>query len=279
VTGAAEAASLSNWTPIGFKSGPTGTLVQWINLGNADFVEPFFIETINNHLAQSGKTAKSEIITTGPEVLCQLPQLATCLEPSGFIFHASRCGSTLLANALKAPADHLVLSEPRPLNQLLGSPLRHQAPEIWHQLFMATVAALGQPRRPGQQHYFVKYSSHAIQQLPAIRDAFPQVPWLFLYRHPLEILVSALRKPTGWLRIYDQAAIAQSLLGFTPEEFATLTRESFAVEVLRRFFVNARQALNQSESKSLCLSYEQLRPETLPAIFSALGHQMDGESL
>jgi hypothetical protein len=279
VTSAVEAASLSNWTPIGFKPGPEGTLVEWINLGDADFVEPFFFETINKHLAQPGKTAESEILTTGPEVLCQLPQRATCLEPSGFIFHASRCGSTLLANALKAPADHLVLSEPRPLNQLLSSPLRHQAPEIWRQLFMATVAALGQPRRPGQQHYFVKYSSHAIQQFPAIRGAFPQVPWLFLYRHPLEILVSALSKPTGWLRLYDQPAVAQPFLGFSPEEFAKLTRESFAAEVLRRFFVNARQALDQSKGKSLCLSYEQLRPETLPAILSALGHQIDGESL
>jgi hypothetical protein len=278
VTGAAEAASLSNWTPLGFKSGPTGTLVQWINLGNADFVEPFFIETINNHLAQSGKTAKSEIITTGPEVLCQLPQLATCLEPSGFIFHASRCGSTLLANALKAPADHLVLSEPRPLNQLLGSPSRDQAPEIWRQLFMATVAALGQPRLPEQQHYFVKFSSHAIQQFPAIRRAFPQVPWLFLYRHPLEILISALGKPPGWLRLYDQPAAVQPLLGFSPEECATLTREKFAVEVLRRFFVDARQALDRTDGKGFCLSYEQLRPETLPAIFSALGLQIDRES-
>ena len=80
--------------------------------------------------------------------------------------------------------------------------------------------------------------------------------------------------------------VAHSIVGSTPPEpaallapcVASLTREKFAVEVLRRFFVDARQALDRTDGKGFCLSYEQLRPETLPAIFSALGLQIDRES-
>ncbi|CAN0474150.1 unnamed protein product [Discosporangium mesarthrocarpum] len=36
------------------------------------------------------------------------------LEPSGFVFHMSRCGSTLMANLLGSSASNLVYSESRP---------------------------------------------------------------------------------------------------------------------------------------------------------------------
>ncbi len=272
-----DASSLQNCTPIGFASGPKGTLVQWVNLGTADFVEPFFFETINNHLRQPGKSPETEIFTSSPEALCQLPRHARCIAPSAFIFHASRCGSTLLANALKAPEENLVLAEPNPLNQLLSSPLRKDTPEIWRPLFSATVAALGQPRGPGQKRYFIKFSSHAILQLPFIRQVFPSVPWLFLYRHPLEILVSALEMPAGWMRIYKNPATAQHVLGLSADELSALSREGFAVEVLRRYFTAAEKALGESQGRGFCLSYDQLTPDAVPKIFAALEGRLKGD--
>lgn len=41
------------------------------------------------------------------------------IQPTGFIFHISRCGSTLLANALKTANQVLVVSEPRPVTETL----------------------------------------------------------------------------------------------------------------------------------------------------------------
>ena len=42
------------------------------------------------------------------------------LEPSGFVFHLSRCGSTLIANALQTAPGALVLSEPEILAEVLA---------------------------------------------------------------------------------------------------------------------------------------------------------------
>ncbi|MDX1401891.1 MAG: hypothetical protein R3245_08215, partial [Kiloniellales bacterium] len=164
--------SFTGWTPIAFRGGPKGTEVEWVNLGEADFSEPFFFETIEKHLVES----EGKIAISPPEVLGLLPHISPCLAPTAFIFHASRCGSTLLANLLKVPDANMVLSEPRPLNQLLGSSLRRSAPEIWLQLFQATIVCLGQPRRQEQRHYFTKFSSHAVFRFPDIAKAFPKVP-------------------------------------------------------------------------------------------------------
>jgi len=57
------------------------------------------------------------------------------------------------------------------------------------------VGALGQPRDCSQRRLFVKFDAWSILDLPLIRRAFPEVPWLFLYRDPVEVLVSHSRRP------------------------------------------------------------------------------------
>ena len=42
------------------------------------------------------------------------------LEPSGFVFHLSRCGSTLIANSLQTAPKALVLSEPEIVAEVLA---------------------------------------------------------------------------------------------------------------------------------------------------------------
>ena len=53
------------------------------------------------------------------------------------------------------------------------------------------VSALAQPRR-GEQALFVKLDSWHTLALPLFRRAFPSVPWVFLYRDPVEVPVSQL---------------------------------------------------------------------------------------
>ena len=56
------------------------------------------------------------------------------------------------------------------------------------------VGALGQPRR-GEQALFLKLDSWHTLALPLFRRAFPSVPWVFLYRDPVEVLVSQMQVP------------------------------------------------------------------------------------
>ena len=56
------------------------------------------------------------------------------------------------------------------------------------------VAAFGRRRGGRERHYFIKLDSWHTLALPLFRRAFPSVPWVFLYRDPVEVLVSQMRQ-------------------------------------------------------------------------------------
>jgi len=261
--------ALAGWTPFDLVNGPEGVTVRWIDLGAADFSEPFFRDTVNKRL----RSHETRIASSGLQTLCTLPQEVAHLRPSGFIFHAARSGSTLLCNALKALDDTLVLAEPPPINQLLSSPARHTTPELWDTVFAGLISCLGQPRRASQQRYFVKFSSHAVLRLSDIRRVFPEVPWIFLYRHPIEILVSVLEDPPGWMQIHDDPVQAESITGIPAEQVRQMTREAFCGAVLRRALSSV---LDAPGDRGYVINYSQLRPETIGAVAGALGLRPGG---
>jgi hypothetical protein len=56
------------------------------------------------------------------------------------------------------------------------------------------VAVLGQARNPGETRCFVKLDCWHSLDLPLFRRAFPDTPWVFLYRDPVEVMVSHVRR-------------------------------------------------------------------------------------
>ena len=53
------------------------------------------------------------------------------------------------------------------------------------------VEVLGRPRAQ-EKHYIIRFDARNIIDLPLIRRAFPNVPWVFVYRDPIEVMVSHL---------------------------------------------------------------------------------------
>lgn len=53
----------------------------------------------------------------------------------------------------------------------------------------------GRPRSGVEQRLFIKLDSWHAMMLPLFMRAFPDVPWVFLYRDPVEVLVSHARQP------------------------------------------------------------------------------------
>ncbi len=111
----------------------------------------------------------------------------------------SRCGSTLLSQMLAALPEHVVLSEAGPLDTVLQ--LHFREPSVTDEerigLLRAMMSALGQPRTGRERRLFVKLDSWHTLHLPLIRRAFPGVPWIFLFRNPVEVLVSHRRLRGG----------------------------------------------------------------------------------
>ena len=103
----------------------------------------------------------------------------------------SRCGSTLVSQMLATPAANLVVSEAEPIDAVVRArQARPDLSEDEHALWLTwIIGALGQPRG-GERHYFIKLDSWHTLALPLFRRAFPDVPWIFLYRDPVEVIVS-----------------------------------------------------------------------------------------
>ena len=84
----------------------TGANVSWCFAGGLDFDDPFFDETLQRCLRRPFSRAFRP--QTPISVLTDFAEGNNCRPPDAFIFHMSRCGSTLLSQMFTAlPATRL----------------------------------------------------------------------------------------------------------------------------------------------------------------------------
>jgi hypothetical protein len=180
------------WLPIAVTPVRGQTMVDWAHFGGARLTEPFFEESLRiarrrplNRLLR-WRTTLSTLVSGWPQ--------SANATPTGLIFHMSRCGSTLAAQMLAATPEHVVVSEAPPFDAVVQIAQRDADSPIAERLALvrAMAAALGRTCERGQA-YFIKLDSWHTLALPLFRLAFPDTPWLFLYRNPVEVLVSHTR--------------------------------------------------------------------------------------
>lgn len=116
------------------------------------------------------------------------------LEFKGAIFHESRVGSTLIANMLASLPQNRVYSESRPPVTALNYAVlcQHDDEEecsenlLLDVLYMMRRVSTAHP----EQFLFWKFQSTAMWQLERFVHALPDVPWIFVYRDPVQVMVS-----------------------------------------------------------------------------------------
>ncbi len=153
--------------------------------------------------------------------------------PTALILHAGRCGSTLVSRSLSRLARCHVVSEPQALNDVLG------IDGVWpflpalekREVLQQVVEALSRGARPDQDRFILKLSSWNALRLPLLEAVFPNVPKLFIYRPPEEILVSLRDEPAGWMARAGHRIKAGLFLGL-PSAPALDTPLAFAAQVL-----------------------------------------------
>ena len=155
-----------------------GDTILWQYLGDAEFSKPFFQDTLYQHRRLPVRSTP----------LTALQDMPDALPPSALIFHASRCGSTLLMQMLTCLSGVRAISEPPALDSLLARLLSTPGDDDLP-LLRGLVAAFGQ-RQNGVRHLFIKHDSWHLAALPLMQRAFPGVPCWFLHRDPAEILRS-----------------------------------------------------------------------------------------
>lgn len=185
-----EGLNLDGWLPIRVWQAAGQWRVDWCWFGDARLSQPFFGDAVEDAL----RLPFNQVFRrqTSLSVLGQWQQQRPGLAPSAFIFHASRCGSTLISQMLAQLDDHIVICEPPPLDALLRSDLPFAERCV---ALKGLISAYGQRRRGVEQRLVIKLDAWNIGELPLLRECFPDTPWLFVYRAPLEIAVSHLRRP------------------------------------------------------------------------------------
>jgi hypothetical protein len=126
----------------------------------------------------------------------------TILSLKGAIFHESRCGSTLAANALVAlnPKKNRVYSEstpPKLVLKMCEEDFSKCSVEGAANLLRDVVYLMGRSDDPAEENLFFKFQSTTTRNMHVFRTAFPSTPWIFLYREPVEVMQSQLEFQTS----------------------------------------------------------------------------------
>ncbi|MEA2719797.1 MAG: hypothetical protein QOJ39_1661 [Candidatus Eremiobacteraeota bacterium] len=182
----------SAWTPVYVRAGGGAPLVDWA-LVDGPFTDPFFEQTADRAMQHPFNQVFGR--QTGLNDLDAMRASAPGVAPTGFIFHMSRCGSTLISQMLSRLTATIVLSEPQPLDALLRLRPRMRRPQDEDVLvgwLRGMLSALAQPRA-GENRLFVKFHAWHVLELPFIARAFPGVPWVFVFREPRAVLQSQER--------------------------------------------------------------------------------------
>lgn len=245
------ATELINWTPVALHLDAPEPSIEWQDLGRVRFEEPFFDETV---LRWKAANPQARTLRTGVDALFVLDQ-APSLNPSGFIFHLSRCGSTLLARLMQQIPGCTVVSEPAIINHLLQMNGTNVDRATQARLLRLLIRALGRQRFVDERHYILKLSSWNIRKLEVFRSAFPRTPLVWLQRKPAEVMASLLAHEPEWRALQGAPEKAASLFEMTAGEVATSTLEAFYAGALASLL---RAASSPMPSDILTVDYSEL---------------------
>lgn len=159
--------------------------VRWC-LPQGRAVQPFYDEYIS-HCRQHFVSALVSPQSSLDSLLQYATRFAQFPDPAGFIFHLSRCGSTLVSGCFAEMEHCSVLSEPPLLTEILLA--RHLSREDKKALLRVCLYLQGRPSE-NQPHVIVKWNAWDIFYWELVREIWPRVPVLLLTRDPVEILAS-----------------------------------------------------------------------------------------
>jgi hypothetical protein len=181
------------WLPIGLSRTQGPPMVDWAYFGQQRLTEPLYEGSLLSALYRPFNLLFR--FRTPLADLARWSQHPPHVQPSGLIFHMSRCGSTLAAQMLASSPANIVVSEAGPIDAIVridGADVGYD--DAAHTaLLQAMVNAFGQVRGDGERRYFIKLDCWHAMALPLFRRAFPSTPWVFLYRDPAQVLVSQNR--------------------------------------------------------------------------------------
>lgn len=243
--------------------------ILWLDMEQYHFYEGFFHKSLDMFRALKQGRAVSFLTDTG--VLEEEGILEEFIYPQGFIFHAGRCGSTMLAKALARPQENLVISEARPHNSIWKIltregrvPLEMNGKNMT--IYRNLLLAMARRRRSAHKRFFIKFTSFNIRFFDFIHSVFPDVPALFLKRDIPAILASWEKSLPGWLERDNPRALQMLTGSDTPD-----------LKAIIEGFMQKAEAYPAAMLKHI--GYEMLKPAHLGLILSYMNYEPNAAQL
>ncbi|GKS85150.1 sulfotransferase family protein [Acidovorax sp. SUPP1855] len=268
--------NFEGWSPIRIYPGAGGeTLVDWMLAPTEVTRAPFFSDGVQDamhhpfHQGFRRQTPLSDLL--------EWAQASPGLAPSGIVFHVSRCGSTLVTQAFAALDSHVTLSEPPLLDDLMRA--NALLPGMDRALAVpaarAVASAWSQPLRPGhgarRSHLVIKCDCWATGYADQIAQAWPDTPWLFLYRDPLEVLVSQWQQRAAYL--IPGGPLGVNLAGIAFDDALQMGLEAYCARSLGALYETMVQQFRPE--RTLLLDYRQLPSAILTEVAPHFGMALD----
>lgn len=235
---------------------------RWFDVAGLRFTEPFFDDTVRRRR----RGAQAERWSTVAELLDEAATVPA-VDNIVFIFHVSRCGSTLMSQLFGLDEHTLVLSE----TPLLDAILRADRGDR-ERLFDAALRLLARPRGGIQSRLVVKTDCWHLFQAATLRRLYPQAPFVLLYRRPAAVLGSH-QKMRGMQMVPGLLDAIE--VPFDPER---LSFDQYGAVVLERLYA-AMLDVAAADDRSLLVSYEQGFPEAFLRTARWLDLSFDAEGL
>ena len=268
------------WLPVDFMFSSQMVSVLWIDFGDQYLTEPFFQWTVKR-LRRMRPPALERV--TDLSTFLAIASQAPATTPAGIIFHVSRCGSTLVANALRTAERILIISEAGPFGRFFGPRTFKDSPfpvEGWddaRRMFLDSLIRL-YARRAAKADSRIVLKCHAASMLwiSVVRRVWPDVPFLIIIRDPVEVMMSNLLGPSGWMRSRYISLARQTVFGWSGIDVQNMPAEEYCARGVGRFCDAARR---QIDEKCRVIDYSHLDRSSISKIadFFSISLPLDSE--
>ncbi|RPD42617.1 hypothetical protein [Chitinophaga barathri] len=232
---------------------------RWLYKGDQPYHKPFFEDDIRRFRSLPENRHPYQSLSS-PESLIEWASQIEAPPPAALIFHVSRCGSTLLGQALAEDEQQIVLPEVPLLDELL----RANAGPL---LFTSVISLLSKKRTGHETHSWIKLDSWHLFYYEQLRAAFPQVPFILLCREPAPVFASH-RRQRGIQAV--PGMLPAALFGWQQEEVMHWQQDLYLARLLEKYYRQIHHIL-QKDAHSTLLHYQpSLRP-MLEQLFSCCG--------
>lgn len=247
------------WVPIRLSATADAIDVDWCYMSGLPAEDEFFDQTVERCLRRPGRLLFRR--HTGADVLRSLATTSP-RRPDGLVLHMSRCGSTLVARMLTARGDTLAVSEPAPVDTAVRAVAAGRAGA---ELVGDVVSAIG--GLCGRRRYVVKCDAWTVLDAEVLEAALPGVPWVFVHRDPVEVLMSHVAR-RGYHMI--PGTLTAEALGLEQDEVLRLSPVEYPAVVLGRIVGAAAAALTRGRARVLLVDHADL-PAAADRVSSHLG--------